>query len=83
MFQNIGKKVTTLASVICWVGIIGSVIMGIILLASRQVLPGILTILLGSFVSWLSCLALYAIGYCANGVDEIKQYLRQNGGSGL
>ena len=32
MFDNIGGKIKTLASVITWLGIVGSVIIGIILI---------------------------------------------------
>lgn len=33
MFQNIGKKIKTLAVVVCWIGIAGSVIGGIVMCA--------------------------------------------------
>lgn len=32
MFRNIGKKLKTVAKVVCWIGIIASVVMGVILI---------------------------------------------------
>ena len=62
MFENIGPKLKTLAKVSCCLGIIGSVIYGIIFFSQHQPLLGILWIILGSLLSWLSCLSMYGLG---------------------
>ena len=91
MFNNVGRKVQILAKVVCWVGIILSVISGIMLIVAGNrvtvdlssygisnngvqpqggVLPGILTIIIGSLVSWLGSLATYAIGEAAEYAEK-------------
>ena len=74
MFCNVGSKCKTLAKVVCYGGIICSVICGALLVASGAftyngggiiALYGLLVILLGSLFSWLGSLSLYAIGEAA------------------
>ena len=67
MFENVGSKVKTLAKVVCWIGIIASVIGGIAMATQggMLILIGILTAALGAFFSWLGSLSLYAIGETA------------------
>ena len=65
MFDNIGGKVKVLAKVNCWIGIIASVIYGGVLISKQLVLEGVLVWLLGSFISWVASLTLYAIGETA------------------
>ena len=67
MFENVGAKVQTLAKVICWLGIVGSVIGGIVMIAQggSGILIGIGTAIGGAFFSWLGSLGLYAIGEAA------------------
>ena len=67
MFENVGSKVETLARVVCWIGIIGSIIGGIAIMAQGKnlFLVGILSAVLGSFFSWIGSLSLYAIGEAA------------------
>ena len=78
MFNNVGSKVKTLAKVVCWLGIIASVISGITLIAGGAqngnvgggFLAGVLTIALGAFVSWLGSLPTYAIGEAAENAEK-------------
>ena len=65
MFDNIGNKCKVVAKVLCWVGIIASVITGIIYIASGNIGFGIGYIIGGSLVSWLGSLGLYGIGEAA------------------
>lgn len=75
MFDNIGSKCKTVAKVVCWIGIIGSVIVGFVLITTGLNLSGgaselylalgLLTLAVGSLISWLSTLALYALGEIA------------------
>ena len=54
MFDNIGSKIKTLARVICWIGIIVSIISGCVLMVQNEetIFKGILIIILGPLVSW-------------------------------
>lgn len=73
MFDNIGEKCKTVAKIFCYTGITVSILSGLILIIIAIIsenngifaLYGILSAVLGSLVSWLSCLALYGIGEAA------------------
>ena len=72
MFDNIGSKIKTLAKVVCWIGIIGSVIAGIAMIAtmgSVGVLSGLLTIVLGALLSWVGSFVLYGFGEMVENSD--------------
>ena len=64
MFSNIGGKIKGLAVAICVLGIIASVISGIYLISLHEsfILSGIITIVVGVLVSWLSVFTLYGFG---------------------
>lgn len=63
MFDNIGGKIKTLAQVVCWIGIICSVIFGFIFGAEADsFLVGLLIIVLGSLTAWTSSFTLYGFG---------------------
>lgn len=64
MFDNIDQKIKALAQVVCWIGIICSVISGIALIASGEglLLVGFIVIILGSLISWVSSFTLYGFG---------------------
>ena len=55
MFDNIGSKIMKLAKVLCWIGIIASIVSGIVIISGgsrsynsgSSVFSGILTIVLG------------------------------------
>lgn len=61
MFNNIGGKIKTAAAVTCILGMIASVIWGIILF-SRSFLIGLLVMGLGGLFSWLGTFTLYGFG---------------------
>ena len=76
MFNNIGLKIKKLAKVLCWIGIIISVISGIAMMASGNggaVLTGLLVIGLGSLISWLLTLTLYGFGQLVDNSDIIAK----------
>lgn len=76
MWNNIGHKIKVLAKVICWIGIILSVLIGILAIGTggalraygysyntgSNILTGILIIVLGALGSWLGSLTLYGFG---------------------
>ncbi len=76
MFNNVGSKCKTLAKVVCWLGIVLCVIIGIIMIVASgethsdqekttMLLSGLLYLILGPILSWLGSLSLYAIGETA------------------
>ena len=73
-FDNIGGKIKTLAKTLTILGIIGSVIFGFVLFSWSQVLFGLLTIVFGSLVSWISSFALYGLGVLIDNSEIIAQH---------
>ena len=86
MFDNVGGKCKTLAKVICWLGIIGTIAEGIFLIMNGNemnhdyyprssgtniIIIGVMMLIIGPIFSWLASLALYAIGESA----ETGKYL--------
>lgn len=67
MFDNIGSKIKGLARVITWIGIVASVIAGIAQMSMSHfsgglVFSGILTMVLGSLLAWVSSFIVYGFG---------------------
>lgn len=77
MFSNVGKKIKILAKVITWINIIGSIIVGIDLMASEMVLVGILVWILGPLFSWISSFITYGFGHLIENTDEIIRNLKK------
>ncbi|MBR5942128.1 MAG: hypothetical protein IKZ81_02170 [Clostridia bacterium] len=85
MFNNIGKKIKTLAKVLCWIGIIGSFIGGIVLAVSGAssskkatdilllILFGLAAAIIGAFLAWISSFVLYGFGELVDSTQEIKR----------
>lgn len=70
MFNNIGKRLQTLAKFTCWIGIIASVIWAIVLWSANSryestILYGILVLIFGCLGSWVGSWAMYALGDAA------------------
>lgn len=61
MFDNIGKKIKGLASVLCWIGIIVSGLIGVIT-SSLGGKGGFLIALVGILASWVGSFVLYGFG---------------------
>ncbi len=72
MFNNVGSKCQNLATAVCWIGIIASIIAGCVMLFSGAVLAGLAEIALGCLFSWLGSLSLYAIGETAERVEIMQ-----------
>lgn len=99
MYNNIGEKIKTLAKVIAWLGIIGSIIWGIILIVQGEQVSsyssylsgagstltgtGIAVMILGSLGSWISSWALYAIGDTNVKTTEIYNRSLRNSNTGV
>jgi ribosomal protein L40E len=94
MFRNPGGKIKSYAKVLFWIGVVISIIIGVIKIGSSFVaaaysyqgsfgtillgiLGGILTVAIGTLISWLAVLTLYAFGTLVENSDEL---VRLNGG---
>ena len=73
MFDNIGGKIKTLASVICIIGIIGCCIIGIVLMTKGELLViiGLAVMVLGSLLSWVGSFVLYGFGQLIENSDKL------------
>lgn len=82
MFTNIGGKIKTLATVICWLGIIASIIAGLISFSSvvhtgdEVIIIGLLIMAAGSLLSWLGSMTLYGFGQLIERTEEIAENTR-------
>ncbi len=86
MFENIGGKIKALAKVLCWVGIIASVISGIVMISNGSrsygyynsgagAVAGIITIIVGSLASWIGSFFTYGFGQLIENTDAMKRIL--------
>lgn len=82
MFENIGGKIKTYSKVIAWVGIVLSVLFGIICMFTNF-LVGIFYAVIGSLASWVGSFFAYGFGemveasvQSANTLREIRYELR-------
>lgn len=80
MFDNIGKKIKSLANVLCWVGIIAYVIAAIIMFSIDEDFIGIgfLLLFVGPFMSWISSFFMYGFGELIDKVSDIERNTRGN-----
>ncbi len=89
MYTNIGGKIKAVAKVAAWLGIIASVVSGITMMSAGNlysygidfgglgVIGGILVIVVGSVIAWLSSLALYGFGELIERTAEIAENTRR------
>lgn len=75
MFSNVGGKIKGLAQVITWIGIVASVIGGIVLMSKVSFIVGLLTAVVGALFSWIGSLALYGFGQLVENSDQCVYYL--------
>ncbi len=75
MFDNIGGKIKTLAQVVTWIGIIGSVIGGMSMMSINDdlIFLGLLIMIIGSLVSWVSSFVLYGFGQLIEYTDKLVE----------
>ena len=73
MFDNIGGKIKTLAKVVCWVGIVACIFVGIKLISAGDALAliGIITAIVGSFLCWINSFLLLGFGQLVENSDII------------
>ena len=80
MFNNIGGKIKFWAKVVCWAGIVISVITGLSLIATGIVADSVIGILAGFFtpfigagLSWVGSLFIYGFGQLIENTDIMVQ----------
>ncbi len=80
MFDNIGKKLKTLAEIVCTLGIISSVLFAFVLWGqgayygtTSPLLSGVLVIGLGSLGSWIGGFFTYGFGQLIESVEDIRK----------
>lgn len=84
MFRNPGEKVKGFAEIICILGIIASIITGLVMISNgaqayrggeAMITTGVIVMIAGSLASWLSALGLYAFGQLVVRVESIDRRL--------
>lgn len=86
MFTNIEKKIKTLAKVLTWIGIVGSVLTGLMFIIAglsrgaggAGVALGILMMALGSLGAWISSMALYAFGQLVEDTKATRELMEDD-----
>ena len=76
MFDNISNKMKTSAKVLTAIGILFSVIYGVALmiLDVSMIFFGVLTIIIGSLLSWVSSFTLYGFGVLIEQLEQTSNY---------
>jgi len=80
MFENIGSKIKAVAKVVCWIGIIASIIIGIVLIAQDEDMAfvGFLVMALGSLGSWIGSFMTYGFGQLVENSDILVKQGNKN-----
>ena len=81
MFDWIGAKIKGYAKLVCWVGIIGSVILGFVV-GNQMPLVGFLVAVVGALLSWVGSFMLYGFGELVDTVMHINDTLNRTDGIG-
>ena len=79
MYNHIGAKIKGLAKFIAWVGIIFSVLGGVLMMATGEaagIIGGIAVALLGILFSWIGGFLLYGYGQLIDNTDIIVQNMQ-------
>ena len=89
MFDNVGSKIKVFAKVVCWIGIIASIILALVLFVAASgarysmqttlILSGFAVIIVGSLLSWLGSLFTYGFGELIEQTTAINAKLQHNG----
>ena len=77
VFTNSGSKIQTLAVVICGLGILTSIVYGLIACLRFSVLIGILVIVVGPVAAWLNMLFTYAFGEMVENINFIADLMKK------
>ena len=75
MFNNIGGKIKSLAKAECWIGIICSLTVAIVLWNSGVGMGpeiGLIVLIIGGLLSWIGCWLLYAVGEITEDIHAMR-----------
>ena len=72
MFDNIATKLKVCAVIFTILGVISSIIYGIILFAEDLIGAGVLVIVFGSLSSWVGSFMMYGLGEAIEGIESIQ-----------
>ena len=75
MFDNIGSKIKSLAQVVTIIGVIASVVLGIIFIANAGFV-GLIVMLIGILLSWVSSFITYGFGQLIENSDEMVRLMK-------
>ncbi|MFA9381931.1 MAG: hypothetical protein ACERKO_12830, partial [Acetanaerobacterium sp.] len=78
MYEKIGDKIKIVAVVVTVLGVVGSIVYGIILMANELAGLGFLILVLGSLFFWLASFPLYGLGELVNRCISIDEKLEVN-----
>ncbi len=91
MYKNIGGKIKGLAVFFCVIGILTSIVIGVLAMVGASefsyfddsvavmgVFGGLLTIIVGSLISWVSSFLLYGFGQLVQNSDRIYRELKKS-----
>lgn len=79
MYGNVGGKIKGFATILCVLGILGSVIAGVIIAAAsygNKLTPFLMIAGIGSLVSWLGSIGLYGYGELIESSSQTRDYLK-------
>lgn len=77
MFDNIGGKIKSLAQVVTVIGIIASIIIGLIFMANAGFI-GFIVMAIGILFSWISSFITYGLGQLIENTDTMVYLLKNN-----
>ena len=80
MFNNIGKKIKWMSKILCWIGIVASVLTAVVLWVQHRsynptIGTGLIVLFAGCFFSWIGSFFSYGFGEL---VDYASQELSKN-----
>lgn len=81
MFDNIGRKIKTLATAITWIGIAASVTTGLVMIVASGgdlLAFGFTVAVVGSFASWAGSFLFYGFGQLIENTDTLIELQRCN-----
>ena len=75
MFDNIGQKIKGTIEILCWVGMLGSVIAGLAAM-EHYFFNGLLIAVIGCLCSWIGSFLLYGFGELVDNSAKIAENTR-------
>lgn len=83
MFKNVGSKIKMVARIMCWLGIIGSIVIAIVFWVndssySPTLVPGLIVLVTGSLSSWIGSLLTYGMGELIENVSVLANIAAKN-----